>query len=166
MIWFILYVATVFAANWAISTFGVVPVGFGLYAPAAVYAAGWAFTFRDLTHERYGSRGALAAIAAGAALSALVSPTFAVASGVAFAFSELADLVVYVPLRKRRWLWAVALSNLVGLTLDSLLFLWLAFGSLDFLAGQVVGKLWITMLAVGALGAWRAYRARRAPVAS
>ena len=34
-------------------------------------------------------------------------------------------------------------------------FLTLAFGSLEFLAGQVVGKLWMTVLAVALLWAWR-----------
>jgi hypothetical protein len=38
------YVATIVGANWALATFGVVPVGFGLYAPAGVYFAGLAFT--------------------------------------------------------------------------------------------------------------------------
>jgi hypothetical protein len=31
-------------------------------------------------------------------------------------------------------------SSLVGLLVDSILFLWLAYGSLEFLAGQIVGK--------------------------
>ena len=29
---------------------------------------------------------------------------------------------------------------MIGLVVDSIIFLWLAFGSLDFFAGQVVGK--------------------------
>jgi uncharacterized PurR-regulated membrane protein YhhQ (DUF165 family) len=71
-----------------------------------------------------------------------------IASGVAFLTSELADFAVYTPLRERHWLGAVTLSNTVGLTIDSALFLFLAFGSLDFLAGQIVGKAWMTALAV------------------
>jgi hypothetical protein len=31
---------------------------------------------------------------------------------------------------------------------DSIIFLWLAFGSLDFLMGQIVGKLWMVVLAI------------------
>ena len=155
-----LYVGTVFAANWAIQRFGAVPVGFGLAAPAGVYFAGLAFTLRDLTHEALGRRAVLAAIAAGAACSALVSPRFALASGTAFLLSELADYAVYAPLRRRHWLGAVALSNAVGLVLDSVLFLGLAFGSLAFLPGQVVGKAWMTALAVALLWLWR----RRGPV--
>ena len=151
MIWIAFYIATIFAANWAIETFGFVPVGFGLMAPAGVYFVGAAFTFRDLAHEAVGRRWIAVAIVVGALLSALVSPTFALASGVAFLLSELADFAVYTPLRERGWLRAVALSNVVGLIVDSALFLWLAFGSLDFLAGQVVGKAWMTVLAIALL---------------
>jgi uncharacterized PurR-regulated membrane protein YhhQ (DUF165 family) len=142
------YVATIFAANWAIAAFGPVPVGLGLVAPAGVYFAGLAFTLRDLTQEALGSRAVLAAIVVGAALSALVSGELALASGAAFLLSELADFAVYTPLRRRNWLGAVAASNAVGLVVDSALFLWLAFGSLEFLPGQVVGKASMTVLAL------------------
>lgn len=134
------YVATIFAANWAISRFGVVPVGFGLVAPAGVYFAGLAFTLRDLVQESLGRRWTLGATVAGAALSALVSLQFALASGTAFLLSELADFLVYTPLRERNWLRAVFASNVVGLVADSALFLALAFGSLEYLLGQIIGK--------------------------
>lgn len=160
MIWLAGYIATIFTANWALVTFGLVPVGFGLLAPAGVYFAGLAFTLRDLTQETLGRRWTVAAILAGAVLSALVSPAFAIASAAAFLVSELADFAVYTPLRERHWLGAVAASNGVGLVLDSALFLWLAFGSLDFLAGQVVGKVEMTVLAVALLGSWRWARRR------
>lgn len=162
MIWVAFYIATIFLANWSIATFGLVPVGFGLLAPAGVYFAGLAFTFRDLAHDAIGRRGILLAIALGAAVSVLVSPQFALASAVAFGLSELADFAVYTPLRERGWLRAVTLSNMVGLVIDSALFLWLAFGSLDFLPGQIVGKLWMTALAVALLwGIRRALPERR-----
>ncbi len=142
------YIGTIFAANWAIETFGPAPVGFGLLAPAGVYFAGLAFTLRDLTQESLGRLWTLGAILAGAGLSALVSPRFALASATAFLVSETADFAVYTPLRRRHWIGAVAISNVVGIVLDSALFLNLAFGSLDFLAGQVVGKAWMTLLAM------------------
>lgn len=89
------------------------------------------------------------------ALSATLSAQLALASGLAFLFSELADFAVYSPLRQRHWLGAVVASNTVGVVVDSALFLWLAFGSLEFLAGQVVGKLWMTALAVTLILTWR-----------
>ena len=151
-----LFIASVAAANWAIVTFGLVPVGFGLTAPAGVYFAGLTFSLRDALHESGGRRWVLGAIIGGAALSiALSSPSLALASGVAFLASELADYAVYAPLRRRSWVGAVVLSNTVGAVVDSALFLWLAFGSLEFLAGQIVGKLWMTALVVAGIWLYR-----------
>jgi uncharacterized PurR-regulated membrane protein YhhQ (DUF165 family) len=157
------YIATIFAANWAILTFGLVPVGFGLLAPAGVYFAGLAFTLRDLTQDALGRRWTYAAIVVGAALSGLLSGPLAIASGVAFLLSETADLLVYTPLRERRWLFAVGASNVVGLVVDSVLFLLLAFGSLEFLAGQIVGKLLMTAIAIVILWTRRAILAGDSP---
>lgn len=161
MIALVCYIATIVAANWAIQTYGLVPVGFGLMAPAGVYFAGLAFTFRDLTQDALGRTWTITAIAIGAVLSAFISPQFAVASGLAFFVSEIADLAVYTPIRRRHWISAVVLSNTVGLVIDSALFLVLAFGSLDFLAGQIVGKAWMTLLAAALLWGWRDLSQRR-----
>jgi uncharacterized PurR-regulated membrane protein YhhQ (DUF165 family) len=151
-----LFIASIVGANWAITAFGLVPVGFGLMAPAGVYFAGLTFTLRDALHEVGGRRWVIAAIIGGAALSGLLAgPQLAIASGVAFLVSEFSDYAVYAPLRSRSWLGAVAASNVVGTVVDSALFLWLAFGSLAFLPGQIVGKLWMTALAVVVLTAWR-----------
>jgi queuosine precursor transporter len=134
-----------------------VPVWPGIDAPSGVLFAGLAFTFRDLTQEWLGRKVVLVAIVVGALLSWLVTSNrdLAVASGVAFLFSELADFAVYQPLRERRWLLAVAASNLVGLVIDSVLFLQIAFGSLDFIEGQIIGKIWTTIFAVVVLLALR-----------
>jgi hypothetical protein len=35
-----------------------------------------------------------------------------------------------------------------GLVIDSIVFLYLAFGSLDFLGGQIIGKAWMVLLAL------------------
>ena len=156
------FIATIWVANWLISHFGVVHVGFGLLAPAGVFAVGVAFTLRDITHRALGPWVVMGAIVVGASLSWLIAPAFALASGVAFLVSELADLAVYTPLERRSWLASVTLSNTVGLAVDSALFLWLAFGSLTFFWGQVVGKAWMTLLAVALLGASRAVLARHA----
>ena len=91
MHYLILFIATIFCANWAIATYGLVPVGLDLVAPAGVYFAGLAFTFRDLAQERVGRGWIAAAIVAGAVISGLVSTKFALASGVAFLVSELLE---------------------------------------------------------------------------
>jgi uncharacterized PurR-regulated membrane protein YhhQ (DUF165 family) len=116
-------VATVFAANLAITLIGIVPVGFGLMAPAGVYFAGLAFSLRDALQETLGRRWVIVAIVLGALISAGLSAQLALASGLAFLFSELADFAVYTPLRRRSWLGAVVASNTVGVIVDSALFL-------------------------------------------
>jgi uncharacterized PurR-regulated membrane protein YhhQ (DUF165 family) len=57
-------------------------------------------------------------------------------------------MAVYTPLEDRSFTGAVVLSNTVGAVVDSVLFLSLAFGSLEFLRGQVVGKMWMTAAAL------------------
>lgn len=44
---------------------------------------------------------------------------------------------------------------MVGLVIDSILFLQIAFGSLDFIEGQIIGMLWTTVFAVVVLLALR-----------
>jgi uncharacterized PurR-regulated membrane protein YhhQ (DUF165 family) len=98
----------------------------------------------------------VAGIVAGASLSYLVAPSFAVASGVAFLVSEALDFAVYTPLADSgRVLMAVGASNTVGAVIDTFVFLWLAFHSLTFWQGQVIGKLWMTALALVVLVPWR-----------
>jgi hypothetical protein len=153
----ILFVATVWLANWLLSTYGVVSIGFGLEAPAGVFAVGLAFTLRDIVHRTLGRNVVFLCILVGCALAYLVEAnaqipggyvTIAAASAAAFLFSELADLTVYTPLEQRSFLGAVAASNIVGTVVDSVLFLMLAFGSLAFLQGQIVGKLLMTAAAL------------------
>jgi len=118
----------------------------GLMAPSGVLLIGVALVLRDAVHEYFGSKIVLGAILVGAALSAFVAPApLVIASGVAFLLSELADMAVYTPLRKKRLAMAVLASGVVGAVVDSAVFLWIAFGSLDYLAGQVVGKAWMTI---------------------
>ena len=146
------------AANWLIGHAGTVcvpqgpcliPVAPGLMAPSGVLMIGLALVLRDLVQRRLGFLWAVGAILAGAALSALLAPpALVLASAVAFLLSELADLGVYTPLQRHRFMAAVIASSLVGLVIDSAVFLYLAFGSLDYLAGQVVGKAWMVLLSL------------------
>lgn len=152
------FIACVPGANWLIGNLGTVcvpqgpcliPVAPGLTAPSGVLLIGLALVLRDLVQRRLGKLWVLGAIIAGAALSGLVAPAELVAaSAVAFLLSELADFAVYTPLQQRGLVRAVVLSSLVGLCIDSAVFLYLAFGSLDYLAGQIVGKLWMVLLAI------------------
>ncbi len=145
-------------ANWLIGNVGttcvpqgpcLIPVGFELMAPSGVITIGLAFVLRDLVQRRLGVNWAVLAILVGAALSALLAPpALVIASATAFLLSEAADLAVYTPLQRRRLIAAVAASSVVGLIIDSAVFLWLAFGSLAYLPGQVAGKLWMVLVAL------------------
>lgn len=156
------YIACIPMANWLIQHVGTVcppdgpcliPVApGGLMAPSGVLMIGLALVLRDLVQRRLGIAYGLAAIAVGALVSAVLAPpSLVVASTVAFLLSELADFAVYTPLQRRGLILAVLASSIVGLIADSLLFLWLAFGSLEFLAGQVVGKAGMVLLTLPAI---------------
>ena len=158
LIFLVLFGLTIPLANWLIGHAGttcvpqgpcLVPVLPGLMAPSGVTMIGVALVLRDLTQRRLGAGVSALAVLAGAALSALLAPpALVIASAAAFLLSEGADLAVYTPLARRRLVVAVVASSLVGLAIDSIVFLWLAFGSLDFLAGQVVGKAWMVLLSI------------------
>jgi uncharacterized PurR-regulated membrane protein YhhQ (DUF165 family) len=84
----------------------------------------------------------------------------------AFAVSEVMDFAVYEPLRDRGLPLAMLASNAVGLFADSLIFLWLAFHSLEFLPGQLLGKTWMTLAAVAVIAVIRRRRAGTEAVAA
>lgn len=164
LIYFLAFIACIPAANWMVGHAGtlcvpngpcLVPVfpwgpnGHALMAPSGVLMIGLALVLRDLVQRRLGRTVAVLAIVAGAALSGAVAPpALILASTVAFLVSELADFAVYTPLQQRGLVLAVLASSVVGLIADSILFLWLAFGSLEFLAGQLLGKFLMVLLAL------------------
>ena len=149
---------TIPAANWMIGHVGttcvpngpcLVPVAPGLLAPSGVVMIGAALVLRDLVQRRLGAGISALVVLAGAGISAFLAlPSLVVASGAGFLLSEFADYAVYTPLARRRLVTAVVLSSLVGLAVDSIVFLWLAFGSLEFLPGQIVGKAWMVLLSI------------------
>ncbi|MCA1722789.1 MAG: VUT family protein, partial [Thermomicrobia bacterium] len=109
---------------------------------------------------------AVLAILIGAFLSAFISKQFAVASGVAFLLGELADFTIYTPMRQRFWLLAMIVANTIGDVVDSAIFLYLAFGSINFIAGQVIGKAYCTLIPVALLWLIRRFlQTRRVSIA-
>lgn len=127
----------------------VIPVAPGLTAPSGVLLVGLGLVLRDLVQRRLGLWWAVGAIIAGGVLSAtFAAPALVFASVAAFLLSETADLLVFTPLQRRGLVLAAVVSSIVGLVIDSIVFLVLAFGSLDFLAGQVVGKALMVLLAI------------------
>lgn len=165
MLWFVLYIAAIWLANWMITVWGLVPVG-PLLVPAGTFAAGLVFGLRDLVQRDLGARWAIIAILVGTGLTALLSPQLALASGTAFLLSEVLDLVVYTRLLERGWTVAVVASNIAGSIADSVVFLLL----IGFLAGPVlVGSVlvkWIAILPILYVSRWTTRRARHARVVS
>ncbi len=170
-LYLIAFGACIPAANWLIGNVGtecvpngpcLLPVAPGIFAPSGVLMIGLALVLRDLVQRRLGLRLAVVAILVGAALSGFVAPPeLVVASAAAFLISEMADLAVYTPLQRRGLVLAVFASSVVGLFVDSVIFLYLAFGSLDFLLGQVIGKAWMVLLALPAIALIRKMDVRR-----
>ena len=171
LLFLVLFGLTIPAANYLVQHVGAVcvprgpcliPVLPGLQAPSGVLMIGVALVLRDMVQRRLGVLAAALAILGGAAMSALLAPpALVIASAAAFLLSEFADLGVYTPLARRRFMLAVVASSVVGLVVNSIVFLWLAFGSLDFLAGQVVGKAWMVLLSIPFI-AWLRRRDARA----
>ena len=155
------FVMTIPAANWFIEHIGTVcsdkgpcllPVAPGLMAPSGVVMIGLALVLRDLVQRRLGTKIAIFAIIAGAIISAIFAPpALVVASLLAFLFSEFTDLLVYTPLQRRKLVLAVFASGCVGLVIDSVVFLHLAFGNLEFIYGQIIGKTWVIFLSLPAI---------------
>jgi uncharacterized PurR-regulated membrane protein YhhQ (DUF165 family) len=155
------YVGSILLANWLIATFQPIVVWPWpeLRAPAGVLAAGFVFSFRNLTQETLGRQFSVLAIFVGAVLSWIITADvhlggplgLAFASGGASLLSELLDYAVYTPMRRRGWVRAMLASDLAGQVFDSIVFLSTAFGpaGLVFLAGQIVGKAWCTWVTVG-----------------
>ncbi len=165
MKWFSLlaFIATIPAANWLIGNVGTVcipngpcliPVGFGLMAPSGVLLIGMALVLRDHVYETFGRNGALIAILVGASLS-MFSPGLALASAAAFLIAELIDMAVYSKLRARGLWLAVLASGAVGAFVDSAAFTYLAFGSLEFSAGNAIGKIYASAVVAAALFAMK-----------
>ncbi len=158
LVFLVLFCLTIPAANWLIGHVGtecgpkgpcVIPVAPGLYAPSGVLMVGAALVLRDLVQRRFGAGIGICAILMGAAISGLLAPpALVIASAAAFLLSETVDFAAYTPLARKHFVAAVAVSGFFGLLVDSVVFLWLAFGSLEFLAGQVAGKGWMIVLSI------------------
>jgi len=178
MIYLVGFIASIWFANWLLTHWGTVrfpggpwliPVwpgdltlsGNPIYAPSGVLAIGIGFTLRDLVQRRLGVKAAMLAIVAGALLSATLDTSLALASGVAFLLAESLDLFVYTPLQRRHLVGAVVASNIVGLVVDSIAFLTIAFGSLSLFEGQVIGKAWMTLAAIPVVFAIREWDRKR-----
>ena len=143
----IFYLGSIVIANLLVMQFGIVHVA-GLSFPAGAMAIGFTFTARDLVQRRFGKWGCWIWMFVAAGISALFSPTLALASLGAFVVAEGLDWAVFTttPLSFRG---RAIVSNIVGTPLDSVVFVYLAFGPIwDAMWGQTIIKLGSSLLIV------------------
>jgi hypothetical protein len=123
-----------------------------------VLFAGLALVLRDVLQRLAGVRIAIIAVVIGSILSYLwVNPALAVAGCSAYFLSEMADTLVYSWLQRYQIVVAVLISACTGLVIDTVVFLQLAFHSYQFMLGQIIGKLWMVILALPLLHLSRKY---------
>lgn len=153
-----LYIGCILAANVLAARY-IVPLPLGLTVPAGVFAIAPVFSLRDAVHERFGRKGAYVLIAIATGLSwgwAFVSgdgllSRVTLASVIAFAFNEILDTEIYYKLRNRSRLLAIIGSNAISSLVDSVLFIWVAFGPLlPLMIGQYIVKMVLAAL----VGLW------------
>lgn len=132
-----LYLAAIVAANLIISHFG--PEASIVTAAAMI---GLVLTTRDRLHDLWAGhrvRNMALLIGAGSVLSYVAATTLldappdviaqiALGSCVAFAVAESSDALLYHAIRRKPWLERVNTSNLLSASLDSTVFVWIAFG--------------------------------------
>ncbi|CAB4124515.1 Queuosine precursor transporter [uncultured Caudovirales phage] len=130
-------------------------------APSGVLFVGIALVLRDWLQELTNWKWSLGAVLVGATVSfVLANPFIAMASAVAYLVSELFDLAVYTPLRNKGKHIAVLASGVVGAFVDSIIFVYLAFGSLDLSVGNSVAKIYAS-LAVAIYLVWKTHHAKK-----
>lgn len=151
------FVTTVYFANWLVNRYGPIRVWpTELLAPAGVYVVGLAFLLRDTCQRLGGQWLALGLIAVGTGLTFLfVDARLAEASAAAFAASEIIGLAIFLtfggnsggPVILGA---AVVAASAAAAAVDSVLFLWIAFGrdGLTFFEGQMVAKVMVVALAI------------------
>lgn len=155
MLYILMYLASIVAANLTVAAFGA-----GATIVNAFLFIGLDLVARDKLHDAWHDNHLWAKmallIATGSALSWLVNRNagqIALASFVAFALAGAADTATYHLLRNRSWWQRVNGSNVVSAAVDSIVFPTLAFGALmpvivlgQFTAKVFGGALWSWLL--------------------
>lgn len=122
---------------------------------------GAALLLRDAVHEFWGRSTTIVLILLGGLVSVpFVGSHLLVASLLAFFVSEMADFFVYDRFRKQNKGTAVLASGVVGAALDTALFSYVAFGTLAWQPGLLLGKMYATLSVSAYLYARQAYNRR------
>jgi queuosine precursor transporter len=153
LLFLVLYCLTIPAADYLTTHIGYicepdgpckVPIAPGIMSTSGAFAIGFTFVLRDFIQRRFGVAVSACAVVMGAALAGfLAPPALVVASGTGIFVAGFMDLAVYTLLARKNFVAAVAASSVISSAVDSAIFLWLAFSSLDLLAGQTLAKTWV-----------------------
>ena len=142
MIYSIIYIAALVAANLLVAT-----IGPWFSVINSFVLIGLDLTLRDKLHDKWNGNplkiGALIVLAG--VISYLLNPAsgqIAIASVIAFTLSMVADSFVYQKLKSKSWEKRATGSNLAGAAVDSLVFPTIAFGGLmiEIVAMQFISK--------------------------
>lgn len=126
MIYIALYLTGILLANVLVHWFGLVQLG-PLVFPAGAVMIGLTFSFRDMVQRKYGKSECWIWMLVATVVTFLFNRQLATASVSAFLVSEGIDWAIYTWLPgsfKRR----LIASNAIGVPLDSIVFVGLAFG--------------------------------------
>jgi uncharacterized PurR-regulated membrane protein YhhQ (DUF165 family) len=120
----IAYLLSIVAINWGFVHIPMIRLPWGDFWSVGTLGIGFVYVLRDLSQRRLGGK-VIWLMAAGIAITALMSPTLAVASGAAFAIGEGIEMVIFTvsgrPFRQR-----VLWSALPAVVADTFVFLLLA----------------------------------------
>ena len=120
------YIGSILVANWLVIQFGVVHLGI-LHFPAGAICIGLTFSARDFVQRKHGKKITLIWMGVATLITLVFNWKIALASGIAFAASEIIDFLVYT-YTKKTFRQRVIISNLIAIPLDSILFVSIAFG--------------------------------------
>jgi len=147
-----MYLASIVIANWTVSVWGP-----AVSVLNAFLFIGLILTTRDRLHDAWGDhvrRNMGILILSGSAISMLLGggvTRIAIASGIAFLVSESIDSLMYHHLRNQTWYRRVNGSNTVSSLFDSIIFPWIAFGSVMPLI--TLGQ-WVAKVFGGGIWSW------------
>lgn len=123
-----------------------IPVGPGLAATTGAFPIAVAYVLRDFIQRRFGLAVSFCIVLMGGALAGYVAPPqLVVASGLAVLVAGLVDLAIYTWVARKHFVTAVVTSSFISCAIDSVIFLWLAFSSLELVPGQLLAKAWVIL---------------------
>ncbi|MDD4081774.1 MAG: VUT family protein [Sphaerochaetaceae bacterium] len=138
-IWAISYILSIIIANILVDYFGIVNF-LGLTFPAGVVLVGLTFSFRDFVQKYWGTWKIWFFIIIAAFITLFMNWQLALASVSAFIVAETIDWLIFT-ITKKDFVQRILLSNTLSTPLDSILFVFLAFGwNWDAIWGQAIIK--------------------------